>query len=170
MERIEPQAFTGGNVFIDGNGYSGLLKDFEPPKIEFETLEANASIGKYERALPIVKPLSSKITFQAIDSQIFSVLSKTQVTKIVIKNNVSGAEDDGSPKEIQIEATMEGSIKSCELPKAEMGKEVEISLEMSVVTLSYKVDKEEVISYDKANSVLKIDGDDQFQDIKNNIT
>ncbi|GMB93627.1 hypothetical protein NHP200010_13500 [Helicobacter bizzozeronii] len=170
MERIEPQAFSGGNVFIDGNGYSGLLKDFEPPKIEFETLEASASIGKYERALPIVKPLSAKITFQAIDSGFFSVLSKQNVAKVVVKSNVSGAEDDGSPKEIQLEATMEGFVKVFEPPKAEMAKEVEVGLEISIITFTYKVDKEEVLSYDKNNSVLKIDGEDQFAAIKNNIS
>ncbi|WP_120952254.1 phage major tail tube protein [Helicobacter sp. L8] len=170
MRRIEPQAFTGGNVFIEGNGYAGVLKDFEPPKIEFETLEANASIGKYERALPIIKPLSAKITFQAMSREIFSALSKSKVAKIVIKNNVSGADENGIPKEIQVESTMEGSIKAAELPKAEMGKEVEISLEISLVAFKYVVDREEMISYDKANAVFSVDGENQFAAIARNIS
>ncbi|WP_104696353.1 phage major tail tube protein [Helicobacter salomonis] len=170
MTRIEPQAFTGGNVFIEGNGYAGVLKDFEPPKIEFETLEANASIGKYERALPIIKPLSAKITFQAMSKEIFNTLKKSKVAKITLKHNISGADENGLPKEIQVESTLEGSVKSCEPSKAEMGKEVEISLEMSLVVFKYKLDKEEMISYDKANATFSINGENQFAAINRNIS
>lgn len=170
MTRIQAQAFTGGNVFIDGNGYVGLLKDFEPPKFEFETIEANASIGKYERVLPVLKSLGAKLTFQALGADIFKALDRSKIVKVVVKNNVSGADNDGLPKEIQVEATMQGAIKTCELSKAEMNKEVEISFEMSILSFKYVVDREEMLSYDSLNSTFKVAGVDQYAAINRNIS
>ncbi|WP_104749863.1 phage major tail tube protein [Helicobacter cynogastricus] len=170
MNRIDPQAFSGGNVFIDGLGYAGALKDFEPPKIEHETIEANASIGKREYVLPTLKPLSAKVSFQALDKAFFSLLKKGTMQKIVIKSNVSSSSDTGAPTDTPVHVTLEGAIKSAEPPKFEMGKELELSLEMSVLKFAYRLGVEDVINYDTFTSTLKYAGEDQFANIRNNIT
>ncbi|WP_104637152.1 phage major tail tube protein [Helicobacter felis] len=169
MTRIEPQAFTAGNVFIEGMGYVGALKDFEQPKFEHESIEVNSSIGKRECVLPTLKPLSAKVSFQALDKVFFSLLKKGSFQKITIKGNVSSSSDSGVPKETAVHTTLEGHIKSAEFPKFEMGKELEMSMELSVVKYAQTVGGNEVIVYDVFTSTLKYAGEDQFASIRTNI-
>ncbi|WP_104682622.1 phage major tail tube protein [Helicobacter felis] len=170
LTRIDPQAFTGGSVFIEGSGYAGALKSFEPPKIEFETIEANSSIGKQEIVLPTLKPLNAKVSFQAVNKMIFSLLKKGKLQKIVVKANASSSGETGAITDTAVHATMEGNIKSAEPPKFEMSKELEISVEMSVSKYTYAVGGEEMVNYDIFTATCKLVGEDQFTNIRNNIS
>ena len=166
--KFTPQAFTGGNVFIDGIGCLGILKSFEPPKLENDTIEASASIGKYEKVLPSLKPLSAKITLQDINGALLAPLS-TLIPKVVyIKKNMTSV--GITQQDTQIIATMGGVCKVGELPSYEMLKEVEFSFEMAVYSFVYEVNKVPLIVYDVENSIYTINGIDQFASIRKNIT
>lgn len=166
--QFTPQAFTGGNVFIDGIGALGVLKTFEPPKLEYDIIEASASIGKYEKVLPSLKPLSCKITLSDINEMLIAPLS-TLIPKIIyIKKNMTST--GISQQDIQIIATMGGVVKIGELPQFEMLKEVEFSFEMAVYSFSYQVNKKPLIMYDIENSIYMVNGIDQFANIRKNIT
>ncbi|TLD80185.1 phage tail protein [Helicobacter sp. MIT 05-5293] len=166
--QFTPQAFTGGNVFIDGIGALGILKSFEPPKLDYDTIEASASIGKYEKVLPSLKPLTAKITLTDVNAVLLAPLS-TLIPKVVyVKKNMTSV--GITQKDTQIIATMGGVVKVGELPQYEMIKEVEFSFEMAVYTFSYQVDKVPLIVYDVENSIYMINGIDQFASIRKNIT
>lgn len=166
--QFTPQAFTGGNVFIDGIGCLGVLKSFEPPKLEYDTIEASASIGRYEKVLPSLKPLSAKITLSDINAMLLAPLS-TLIPKVVyVKKNMTSV--GITQQDTQIIATMGGVCKVGELPNYEMIKEVEFSFEMAVYSFSYQVNKVPLIVYDVENSIYMIDGIDQFASIRKNIT
>lgn len=161
------QAFTGGNLFINGIGCLGILKSFEPPKIEQETIEQIGSIGKYEQVLPTLKPLSAKFVVSNVDMLYFNTLNAYIPQVVYIKQNLSSG--GMVKKETQLIATFNGNIKILELPKFEMNKEVELSFEMSVFMLSYQVDKLPAILYDAHNSIYAINGVDQYLEIRKNI-
>ena len=166
--QFTPQAFTGGNVFIDGIGALGILKSFEPPKLDYDTIEATASIGKYEKVLPSLKPLTAKITLTDVNAVLLAPLS-TLIPKVVyVKKNMTSV--GITQKDTQIIATMGGVVKVGELPQYEMIKEVEFSFEMAVYTFNYQVNKVPLIIYDVENSIYMINGIDQFASIRKNIT
>lgn len=164
---MNPQAFTGGNLFIDGIGCLGVLKSFEPPKIENETIEQSSAIGKYEQVLPTLKPLTAKFVVSNVDSIYFNTLNAYIPQVIFVKQNLS--QGGTIKKETQIIATFKGNIKILELPKFEMNKEAEMSFEMSVHMFSYESDKVPNIIYDVLNSIYAINGIDQFLEIRKNI-
>ncbi|MCE3037523.1 phage major tail tube protein [Helicobacter sp. faydin-H20] len=166
--QFTPQAFTGANVFIDGLGALGILKTFEPPKLEYSTIEATASIGKYEKVLPSLKPLNAKMVLTNINPVLIAPLSTLLPKVLYIKQNMTST--GITQEDTQIIATMGGVIKVGELPTFEMEKEVEFSLEMSVYTFTYQVNKVPLIVYDVVNSVYAINGIDQFASIRENIT
>ena len=152
--QFTPQAFTGGNVFIDGIGALGILKSFEPPKLDYDTIEATASIGKYEKVLPSLKPLTAKITLTDVNAVLLAPLS-TLIPKVVyVKKNMTSV--GITQKDTQIIATMGGVVKVGELPQYEMIKEVEFSFEMAVYTFNYQVNKVPLIIYDVENSIYMI--------------
>lgn len=164
---MNPQAITGGNLFIDGIGCIGILKSVELPKIEHEVIEQTSSIGKYEQVLLTLKPLSAKFTVSNVDEIYFNTLNPYIPQIIFIKQNLSTG--GFLKKESQIISTFKGNIKIVELPKFEMNKEVEMTFEMSVHMFSYEVDKTPSIIYDVLNSIYAINGIDQFLEIRKNI-
>lgn len=165
--KFTPQAFSGGNVFIDGIGCIGILKSFEPPKLDYDTIEATASIGKYEKVLPSLKPLTTKIVVSDINAVTIAALS-TLIPKIIyIKQNMTSV--GITQQDTQIIATMGGVVKVGELPNYEMIKEVEHTFEMAVYNFTYEVNKKPLIVYDIENSIYAINGIDQFASIRQNI-
>lgn len=166
--QFTPQAFTGGNVFIDGIGALGILKSFEPPKLDYDTIEATASIGKYEKVLPSLKPLTAKIILTDVNAVLLAPLSMLIPKVVYVKKNMTSV--GITQKDTQIIATMGGVVKVGELPQYEMIKEVEFSFEMAVYTFSYQVNKVPLIVYDVENSIYMINGIDQFASIRKNIT
>ncbi|AQW82898.1 phage major tail tube protein [Campylobacter pinnipediorum] len=163
---LKAQAITGGNLFIDGVGCFGELVDFEPPKFEHETLEANSEVGKYELVLPTLKPLSAKFTVNNVSDVYFSLLNTKQHQKVYVKTNNTGSEG----AEVAIVATFTGSIKILETPKFEMNKEANMVIEMNCYTVKYEVDKKAVLVYDIENKVYSVNGDDLYATIRKNIS
>ena len=166
--QFSPQAFTGGNVFIDGVGCLGILKSLELPKFEYSTIEASASIGKYEKVLPSLKPLTAKLTLSSVNAVLLAPLSTILPKVIYVKQNATNV--SLTQQDTQIIATFGGVVKVGELPSFEMEKEVELSFEMAIYTFTYQIDKVPVIVYDVENSVFMVNGIDQFASIRNNIT
>lgn len=164
---MNPQAMTGGNLFIDGIGCIGILKSAEFPKIEHEVIEQSCAIGKYEQVLLTLKPLTAKFIVANVDEIYFNTLNPYIPQIIFIKQNLSTG--GLIKKETQIVSTFKGNIKILEFPKFEMNKEVEMTLEMSVHMFSYEVDKTPSIVYDVFNSIYAINGIDQFLEIRKNI-
>lgn len=165
--QFNAQAFSGGNLFIDGIGCLGVLKSFEPPKLEQESIEQTSAIGKFEQVLPTLKPLSAKFVVSNVDSMYFNTLNAYIPQAIYIKSNLSSG--GITKKETQVIATFQGNIKILELPKFEMNKEAEMSFEMNVYMFSYQVDKVPTIVYDVHNSIYALNGIDQFLEIRKNI-
>ncbi|AQW81274.1 phage major tail tube protein [Campylobacter pinnipediorum subsp. pinnipediorum] len=163
---LKAQAITGGNLFIDGVGCFGELVDFEAPKFEHETLEANSEVGKYELVLPTLKPLSAKFTVNNVSDVYFSLLNTKQHQKVYIKSNNTGSEGT----EVSIIATFTGSVKILETPKFEMNKEANMTIEMNCYIVKYEVDKKAVLVYDIENKVYSVNGDDLYATIRKNIS
>jgi len=163
---MKAQAITGGNFFIDGIGLFGELVDFEPPKVEHETIEAASEIGKYELVLPTLKPLSAKFTVNNVSETYFGLLNTKTKQKVYIKANHSGSEG----KHVAIVATFEGNVKVLEAPKFEMNKEANMSIEMSCFVVKYEVEKKTTLSYDVENKIYAVNGEDLYETIRKNIS
>ncbi|WP_180762723.1 phage major tail tube protein [Helicobacter sp. 12S02232-10] len=166
---LNPQAFTGGNVFLHGIGLLGILKGFEQPKIEHEVIEQSGAIGKFEQVLPTLKALSSKLTISGVNPTIFNAMNLSLPLMLYVKQNLSSMENF-IRKESQIIATLQGSAKILELPNFEMNKEAELTLEIAVYMFSYQINKVPVIVYDVINNVFAVNGVDQFLEIRKNIS
>ncbi|MEH1010964.1 phage major tail tube protein [Campylobacter concisus] len=86
---LKAQAFTGGNLFIDGIGLMGEVVEVELPKIEKETIETSSGIGKFEAVLPVVKPLNTKITVNNLNELYFKILDSSKTQKLYLKANAT---------------------------------------------------------------------------------
>ncbi|MFC2491228.1 MAG: phage major tail tube protein [Campylobacter curvus] len=163
---FKAQAITGGNLFIAGIGFMGELVDFEPPKFEHETIEASAEIGKYEVVLPTLKPLSAKFTINNVSATYLALLNTKIKQMIYVKMNHTDADGENT----QVVATFTGNIKVLEMPKYEMNKEANLTLEMSCYFCKYDINKIPALVYDVDNKIYAVDGIDQYEAIRKNIS
>ncbi|MGP1580328.1 MAG: phage major tail tube protein [Wolinella sp.] len=162
---IKAQAFTGGNLFINGVGLLGELVDVELPKLEFETIETSGGIGKTEAVLPTLKPLSVKITVNNLNELYFKMLDSSKTQEFYLKANASDSEGKNS----SMIATFRGRFKSMEGMKFEFSKEANFSLEASVKFYKLEIDGAKAILYDAENAIYETGGFDLFEAIRKNI-
>ncbi|MGP1484906.1 MAG: phage major tail tube protein [Campylobacter sp.] len=162
---LKAQAFTGGNLFIEGFGLFGEVVDVELPKIENEIIETSSGVGKMEAILPTIKPLSVKITVNNLNWYYFNMLDTSRSHYFYLKANASNS--DG--KDTQIVASFRGKLKNMDGAKFEFNKEANLSFEASLSFYKLEVGNLPVILYDAINNVYEAGGVDLFENIRKNI-
>jgi P2 family phage contractile tail tube protein len=159
-----PQTMTGSSVFIEGVGFLGTSKEIELPKIEFETWESKAGLMVRKIDSGILKAMTTKIVMEQYNDVYFSALGKRW------KNNVGiYAKQNIAPNNIPIVATFRGSISSMQMPKMELAKEVNITIELNTWFYKFEIEGNEKLLIDLENMILQIDGEDKYADIRANV-
>lgn len=161
---FNPQAITGANVFIDGIGYFGTLKEATLPKFEHDTIEANGEIGKAEVVLPTLKPLSATLILNRVEDSFIALLNTQKPQRIYIKSNLSA---NGIQTGQVI--TFEGRVKTLELAKVAINEPADLTIELSLSLVKYELDKKTLLLYDFDNKVYSVNGKDLFENIRANI-
>lgn len=161
------KVFTGANVFVDGVGLLGILKEFTPPKLENDTVETSTSIGKREIVLPTLKPLSATLVLSDVQPFILQAISNVTLKTFKVKANATA--DTLATSHTKHELTLAGKAKSTELPKFNQGEELSINFELALALFIYSIDNAPVITYDVENSIYAINGIDQYAQIRANI-
>lgn len=161
---FNPNVTTGANVFIDGVGLFGTLKEATLPKFENETLEANGEIGKTEVVLPTLKPLSATLVLNQTLPEFVKLLDTSKTQRLYIKSNISA--NDGQKGQI---ITFEGKIKSLEFSKVSVNEPAELTIELSLSLVKYELDNKTLLLYDFINKAYSVDGNDLFEKIRKNI-
>lgn len=162
---LKAQAFTGGNLFINGLGLLGELVDVELPKLEKDTIETSSGIGKGEITLPTLKTLTTKITVNNVSELYLNMLDNTKEQEFYLKANASSTGGANT----SIIATFRGYLKSIDSIKFEFNKEANYSFEATVNFYKLEIDDKTVIRYDFENNICEINGIDQYEQIRKNI-
>ena len=155
---------TGASVFIEGVGFLGTSKEIELPKIEFETWESKAGLMVRKIDSGVLKAMTTKIVMEEYNDVYFSTLGKRW------KNNVGiYAKQNIAPDNIPIVATFRGSVMSMQMPKIELAKEVNVTIELNTWFYKFEVSGAEKLLIDIQNMILQIDGEDKYADIRANV-
>jgi P2 family phage contractile tail tube protein len=159
-----PQTMTGSSVFIEGVGFLGTSKEIELPKIEFETWESKSGLMVRKMDSGVLKAMTTKIVMEQYNDVYFSALGKRWKKNVGIyaKQNIA-------PNNIPIVATFRGSISSMQMPKMELAKEVNITIELNTWFYKFEIEGNEKLLIDLENMILQIDGEDKYADIRANV-
>ncbi len=153
-------------VYLDGKSRMLGISNVELSNIEYETVEMKGAGLMGTIAMPVrgnMSDLEMKLTWRTMTSEV-AELSKHKSVKLSL---YSGQEsyDAGSgelkvPKH-QIEVSC--VPKGLNLGKWEPSSTVDDENTFTVITLNYKIDDKEVLAFDKANYVLRVNGADQTE-------
>lgn len=168
-----PERTVNFNVYDVGTNSLLCCATVDMPEITFSTDEVSGSgiMGKYESpTLGSVESLKLTLNYRVIDESMFQLLKQKKVEldlrqAIQVQDSMTG--EYGS-----VGFTM--SVLACPphsltLGSVEPGAKNDSKVELEVKALTIWLDGEEQLAIDKNNYILRIDGEDQLQKIKQDL-
>jgi P2 family phage contractile tail tube protein len=158
------------NVFVDGYGYAGVVKNFEPPKIEQATREFAAAgmagpVGV--RLGRLANVLEVNLQFEGFDPNLYRALDIREGADIPL--TLKGSTEDRDGITHAHAHHLRGFIKSYDEGTWEDGQEVPLKL---IVSLSYYKrlrDGEELWEIEPEGMIWKKNGVDMLAQHRANI-
>ncbi len=156
------QVLTNFNLFVDGKGYAGKVKEIELAKLKPKLLDylAGGMAAEIQVPLGMVEPMEMNFTLMAYDLE--SVKHFGLVCGSPVSMTARGAVcvDDGSTKSVTI--SMRGNLTEFDPGTWKAGDEANIKVSVSLVY--YRLDQagQPLAEIDVENMVAIIDGRDQL--------
>ncbi len=165
---VYPQILKDFNVFVNGVGNLGKVKEVTLPEVKFKTVTVDNGGGAGEYDVPTnLDKLEAEIVFADIDpikmGLIGSVDFLTSGTLFVFRGSIK----DGAA-EIPVVAALGGSITSIPT-ETKKGEEVKTTYKMSVTHYDLTVAGAPVFNIDKLLNIVMIGGVDKNLQTKINI-
>jgi len=157
-----PSASSKYNFFIEGVGFIGKVEDFKEPDINTQKAKTPDGI---EQDLQILHPegMKAEVSLLSVNKVIYDAIKKQNKAKFVIKEVVV---EDG--KNVNITHTITGNFNTeNDTTKTKENKKKKIKI--NCIQYTKEQDGSEVIFADLENNILRINGEDIMEDIRNAI-
>ncbi|MFA5632668.1 MAG: phage major tail tube protein [Porticoccaceae bacterium] len=151
------------NLFVDGRGYAGRVKEFTPPVITPVMLEYSAGgmatavdvpMGRFEK-------LESEATLYSFDRDIMNTMRILPGEQFAFVGRAAMVSDDGTKKPVVV--TMRGILSKVDQGTWKPGEEMPITIGMSLRYYKLEIDGNVVYEIDPVNYVAVINGVDQLE-------
>jgi P2 family phage contractile tail tube protein len=159
------QIWRDQNILVNGIGNLGVSKSLKVPEIEFLTSEREGAIA-VEEVIPLIKAMSAEIVLNEYNTEVYSAVSKQFSNSPTFFCKGSLVQGD---QKIPVLHTIKGKVKKLGSPIPDRGKEVEMTLEISVSAFSKEINGVKVIDIDLENMICIIDGVDLFAELRAHI-
>lgn len=151
------------NLFIDGRGFAGRIKEFKPPVIKpkMQSYSAGGLAAEIDVPMGRIEKMEAEATLTAFDSdtlKLFGVLPGRQVAMTARGAMVS---DDGTKKPVII--TMRGLLSNIDKGTWKPGEEMPLKLSLSLRYYKLEIDGAVIYDIDPINYVMIINGEDQLE-------
>lgn len=159
------QIWRDQNILVNGIGNLGVSKSLKVPELEFLTSEREGAIA-VEEVIPLLKAMSAEIVLNEYNTEVYSAVSKQFSNSPTFFCKGSMVQGD---QKIPVLHTIKGKVKKLGSPIPDRGKEVEMTLEISVSAFSKEINGVKVIDIDLENMICIIDGVDLYAELRAHI-
>lgn len=151
------------NLFVDGRGYAGRVKEFTPPPIKPVLMEYAAGgmatpvdvpMGRFEK-------LESEATLYSFDRDIMNTMRILPGEQFAFVGRAAMVSDDGTKKPVVV--TMRGLLNNVDHGTWKPGEEMPITIGMSLRYYKLEIDGNVVYEIDPVNYVAIVNGVDQLE-------
>ena len=167
MKRVVGEVIQEANVYIDGQGYLGVVRNLKLPDIEQEMIETKASLSA-NYSTGILKPLEISFKLAVADPVLYAAYFHSTFTKIKAPILFRESVHRGG-KNYGISAEIMGEFISMSESEHESGKEVEVEVKVAVHFYMQRRNNIPLIIYDHSNTILMIDGVDMLSSLRDNL-
>ena len=168
MKRQIGEVIQEANVYIDGQGYLGVVRNLKLPDIEQEMIETKGALSA-NYSSGVLKPLEINFKLAVVDPVLYSSFFHTTFSEIKAPILFRESVHKGG-KNYGISAEFLGEFISLSESDHESGKEVEVEVKMAVHFYMQRRNDKPLIIYDQKNTILMINGIDFMSQISNNLT
>jgi len=159
------QIWRDHNILVNGIGNLGVSKSLKTPEIEFLTSERDGAMA-IEEVIPMIKAMSAEIVLNEYNTEVYFAVAKQFSNAPTFFCKGSMVQGD---QKIQVLHTIKGKVKKLGNPIPDRGKEVEMTLEISVTAFSKEINGVKVIDIDFENMICMIDGVDIYAELRAHI-
>lgn len=165
MATKQRQIWRDHNILVNGIGNLGVSKSLKVPEVEFLTSERDGAMA-VEEVIPLIKAMIAEIVLNEYNTEVYSAVAKQFNNAPTFFCKGSLVQGD---QKIPVLHTIKGKVKKLGNPIPDRGKEVEMTLEISVTAFSKEINGIKVIDIDLENMICIIDGVDLFAELRAHI-
>lgn len=151
------------NLFVDGRGYAGRIKEFNLPVVEAKTMEYQA--GGMAAAVDVlmgqVNKLTAEATMYSFDRDVMQTFRILPGEQFAFTGRASMVSDDGTKKPVVV--TMRGITPKVDPGTWKPGEEMPLKFNMSLRYYKLEIDGAVVYEIDPINYKVIINGIDQLE-------
>ncbi|EJP75096.1 MULTISPECIES: phage major tail tube protein [Campylobacter] len=168
VKRQIPQVVQEANVYINGQGYLGVVKSLTIPKIEQEMVEMKGALsGNF--ASGSIKAVEMEFKLNILDKNMFLGYGlNTWKNRIPFLFKASIFQAGREPMPFSMAVT--GDIIEIDPGSFESGKEMEVNVKLAVHFLDLNIDKIPMIVFDVENMICLIGGVDYLAKVRSNLS
>ncbi|TEY02641.1 phage major tail tube protein [Campylobacter sp. US33a] len=168
MKRMIGEVIQEGNIYIDGKGYLGVVRNLKLPDIEQEMIETKGVLGA-NYSTGVMKPLEITFKLAIADPVLYAAYFHTTYSEIKAPLLFRESVHQGG-KNYGISAEFLGEFISISESDHESGSEIEVEVKMAVHFYMQRRNNIPIITYDHKNTILMINGVDLMSGIRSNLT
>lgn len=168
MKRQIPQVVQEANVYINAQGYLGVVKSLTIPKIEQEMVEIKGALGG-NFASGSIKAAQMEFKLNVIDKNMFLGYGlNTWQNRIPFLFKASIFQAGREPMPFSMAVT--GDIIEIDPGSFESGKEMEVNIKLAVHFLDINIDKIPMVLFDVENMICLLGGVDYLAKVRSNLS
>ncbi|WP_170000590.1 phage major tail tube protein [Campylobacter sp. RM9328] len=168
LKRQVPQVVQEANVYINGQGYLGVVKTLNIPKIEQDMIEAKGALsGNF--ASGVIKPVEMEFKLNVLDKNMYlgyGLNTWNNRIPFLFKASIFQA---GKGEAQPFSMAVTGDIIEIDPGSFESGKELEITVKLAVHFLDINIDKIPMVLFDVENMICLIGGVDYLAKVRSNL-
>ncbi|CAM3792053.1 phage major tail tube protein [Castellaniella denitrificans] len=151
------------NLFVDGRGYAGRVKEIKLPVIKPKLMgyqaggmaaEVDVPMGRFEK-------LESEATLYAFDKDVLNLMRVLPGEQFAFTARGAMVSDDGTKKPVVV--TMRGLLTEVDMDTWKPGDEMPLKLKMSLRYYKLQIDGADVYEIDPVNYKAVVNGVDQLE-------
>ena len=150
------------NAFVDGRGYAGEVKEYNPPKIAAKFMEYSAGgmSAPIDVAMGMHEKIEAEISLCGFDPEVIKQFGVVEGGNVPFTLRAAAEDHDGTIHAIVI--NLRGKIKEIDFGTWKPGEEATMKLPLTLNYYRYERDGATLIELDPLNTVAIVDGKDQL--------
>lgn len=149
------------NLFVDGKGYAGQIKDFDPPKLALKMEEFRAGGMEVPVEIPMgMEKMEASFTLRSYSLDVLGLWGVGVGTQVPFLAREALESHDGTVK--YVEHTMRGRIRKMDAGTSKPGEAADLKVEMALDyyklihngTLVHEIDGPNMVRTVNGNDVL----------------
>ena len=150
------------NLFVDGRGYAGRIKELKLPTLKpvMQGYKAGGMAAEIDVPMGRFEKLEAEATLLAFDRDVLNTLRILPGEQVAFVARGAKVSDDGAKKGVVV--TMRGLLSELDMDTWKPGEEMPLKLKMSLRYYKLEDDGVTVYEIDPINYVAVVNGTDQL--------